>query len=122
MALTTALRDAHNHTPGNPPKTPSKFDQYLGELKVPGCTTLEIWGTIKQGDILEKNGKTWTWCSYHKNTQYGYNGLHYSNHTGETHNVWRLDKSDFKKVARRKQVNYSKPLNLAGILSRSQRV
>ena len=53
---------------------------------------VEEWRTIKKGDSIVRNGKTFYWCPYHKHPDGYSNGL-YCVHKPENHIQWQNNKT-----------------------------
>ena len=92
-ALTTRLATIEQLRAGNP--TPSsKTSGTIGSdtLNVAGMTNLPVWRTIKKGESIVSDGKTYHWCPHHV-LQGKFDGL-YMPHKAEEHDAWKAEKKE----------------------------
>ena len=101
MALTTELEaikastHAHAHATANDNSTNAhKAKQNAGGGdKVGG---VDKWRTVKNGDQISRDGKTWYWCTQHVHPHGHFNGL-YVLHKPAEHVDWKSRKTERKK-------------------------
>ena len=92
-ALTTKVENLEAALATN--NTSTTNNATTSETKSKPQLRIPEWRTIKKGDKVDKDGKTWWWCPHHK-AEGLFDGL-YVTHKSEDHDKWKKDKKNFRR-------------------------